>query len=81
MENGKKPAFNYSVALSDSEMKAMSGLTKREYFAGLAMQGILSNESFYERMSNEGGENKMVDKVSIASVKMADALLEALSKP
>jgi hypothetical protein len=57
-----------------------SAITKREYFAGLAMQGILSNESFYERMSNEGGENKMVDKVSVASVKMADALLEALSK-
>jgi len=60
---------------------AYSAITKREYFAGLAMQGILSNESFYERMHDEGGDNRMIDKVSVASVKMADALLEALSKP
>jgi hypothetical protein len=40
MENGKKGAF----ACVDSQKQYLQeGLTKREYFAGLAMQGILAN--------------------------------------
>ncbi len=48
------------------------GLTKREYFAGLAMQGILSD--FHN--IRESTERSLAD----ASVKSADALLERLEK-
>lgn len=78
--NSEENAFA-CIAAWDGKFIGSNGLTKREYFAGLAMQGILSHESFYERMFNEVGEDKMVDKVSIASVNMADALLAALSEP
>ena len=46
------------------------GLTKREYFAGLAMQGLLSGRTEHE--------NPMID-VKLA-VEMADELLKALEK-
>lgn len=46
-----------------------SGLSKREYFAGLALQGILANP-------NPGGINQSV----IMAVQAADALLLELSK-
>ena len=46
------------------------GLTKREYFAAMAMQGLLSTvpESFNGR------------EIAEISVNMADALIEALNK-
>jgi hypothetical protein len=59
------------------EGDAWSGLTKREYFAGLAMQGILAHEAFYQRMANEGND-VMIKEISKASVKMADELLKQL---
>jgi hypothetical protein len=40
MENGKQGAFATS-----SDGCIQEGLTKREYFAGLAMQGILAKDS------------------------------------
>ena len=44
------------------------GLTKREYFAGLAMQGLVSR----------AGENPSVALDTELAVNLADALLEAL---
>ena len=48
-------------------------LTKREYFTGLAMLGLLANHSHL----------KNVDAIDFAmtGVRCADALLEELSKP
>ena len=44
MKNGKQPAFAVSAEMCEmSEITGYPyGLTKREYFAGLAMQGLLS---------------------------------------
>jgi hypothetical protein len=47
------------------------GLTKREYFAGLAMQGMLSNSNF---------TNSTNDLIAIWSIQIADSLLEQLNK-
>jgi len=47
------------------------GLTKREYFAGLAMQGLLATTHKY-------GPN--YSSISIDAVKFADALLAELEK-
>lgn len=50
------------------------GLTKREYFASKAMQGILAGEP--------GGDVEMLSTVSIAgwSIRLADALIAELNK-
>jgi hypothetical protein len=49
------------------------GLTKREHFAAMAMQGIASNH----RLVDDAGAAKWVASQSLA---YADALLEALEK-
>jgi alcohol dehydrogenase YqhD (iron-dependent ADH family) len=77
MENGKQPAF---AMLDPNGSYTQYGLTKREYFAGLAMQGILAHESFFDRICHEPGENTMADVLATASVKMADKLLAELGK-
>jgi hypothetical protein len=67
MENGKQGAF---ATASDGCHQA--GLTKREYFAGLAMQGICV-EKHVERDEER-------EKIARWSVKIADALIEELEK-
>lgn len=74
MENGKKPAF--SVALMDNgnaTHPVAMGLTKREYFAAIAMQGLLACPN----LSEEKGEvtNQIIAN---ESVYLADRLLKAL---
>jgi len=72
MENGKKQAF--SVALHDNGNalhKEAMGLTKREYFAGLAIQGILASPIDYSISL------RIHSKVEIA-IKYADELLKQL---
>jgi len=49
------------------------GLTKREYFAGLAMQGILAQKNTRDFLPPE--------YVAQCSVQLADALLLELDKP
>ena len=61
------------------------GLTKREYFAGLAMQGLLANLERYKYIA-EKVECGMPQEIASAknahkAVLLADALLEELSKP
>ncbi len=53
------------------------GLTKREYFAGLAMQGLLSNPN--GGMTEGSGRTFSPDGISDLALKHADALLEKLS--
>lgn len=47
-----------------------TGLSKREYFAGRALQGIISKPHQLE-----------VEEVAAIAVKYADALISALNKP
>jgi hypothetical protein len=55
------------------------GLTKREHFAGLAMQGILSNSVMGDSALHEKHEDWVKD-ISDSSLQFADALLAALDK-
>jgi hypothetical protein len=48
------------------------GLTKREYFAAMAMQGLIANCFFASGINNETH--------AIESVKIADALINALNQ-
>jgi len=77
--NTNRPAFpteRYDDAQAGCKVGPYPGMTKREYFAGLAMQGMLS----------VGGPNGHIDGfedekcIAALSVKYADALLLALEK-
>jgi hypothetical protein len=72
MRNGKQPVFNYSVGLSNHELESMVGLTKREYFAGLAMQGLCA----YNGTMHEHNIESTVKR----SIEIADELLKQLEQ-
>jgi len=72
MSKGNEPAFGGTAMTAfdgDSQFVVTSGLSKRQYFAGLAMQGVLAR-------GNHGGINSVV----AWSVDIADALLAELEK-
>lgn len=70
MKNADMPAMPLGDAcLSSAHINpSVMGLTKREYFAGLAMQGLLADSEV-----NAGSE-----LVAIVAIEYADALLAAL---
>ena len=74
MKNGECGAF---ACASDGAHQA--GLTKREYFAVLAMQGLLTR---VPKRDNDKVDLGILESKRIAeeSVLMADELLNALSK-
>lgn len=59
------------------------GLTKREYFAGLAMQGFCSNYAYLCEKDKKALDAKTgLEKViATASVAYADALIAELGEP
>lgn len=59
-------AFPFETSLAKAD-----GLTKREYFAGLAMQGMMSSK-YHGEFLGKG--------LSRIAVKMADELLKELNK-
>ncbi len=59
--------------------RPMIGLTKREHFAAMAMQGLLSNPDWMNE--HEGQKYIMQDSViSEVAIKIADALLKELER-
>ena len=77
MENSKKPAFynpnSYSMQGDDG-----IGLTKREYFAGQALVGLMVQAIPGGHNTNTTFNNSVVVK---HAVDIADALLAELDKP
>ena len=67
MNNGDKPAFE---KMGDYNEFQHYGLTKREHFAAMAMQGLIANP----------GPLQNADSLSITSVEIANALLKALEQ-
>jgi len=78
MENGNEPAFggykyvDSEHALLDPVKIHVNGLSKREYFAALAMQSYAN--IYY------GSGDKTTEYIVDMSIKLADALLEGLNK-
>lgn len=69
MGNGNEAAFPWDDKNGDgSHYHAHAGLTKREYFAAMAMQGMTSNNSI------------TVEIVAAWAVQYADALLMEMEK-
>lgn len=83
MRNSDKPAFpsdyNYGEKGEFGEPiivhKVSFGLTKREYFAAKAMQGLLAKEAWLERNEHDIKFNTIIAK---AAVSIADQLLNQL---
>jgi hypothetical protein len=67
------PCFGFAVQLGDKSTFVSPGLTKREYFAVMAMQGVLSNDA-------EGNVEWDYSIIAKHCCKAADALIEALNK-
>lgn len=92
MENGKEPAFPFVGSHSDESPEVMIplslGITKREYFAGLAMQGLFtamhSDRIMHLAACADAKEQQSTDTPDMEkycagyAVKMADELLKAL---
>lgn len=74
MINGNKTAFP-----SDIHRYTDGGLTKREYFAAMAMQGMLANLN--GALMKGGTKTLHPNHISEMSVIHADALLAELDKP
>ena len=77
MKNSDKPAYPSQLQEGESseltgKLGNADGLTKREYFAAMAMQGILVNM----------GRNRFdsIVQVTEEAVKAADALLKEIEK-
>lgn len=63
MENGKQPIL-------DNQFEDNKGLTKREYFAGLAMQSLIVSQPKWHTQD-----------IARFAIKLSDAILAELDKP
>lgn len=72
LQHEGQPSINKVV-----EKGCAIGLTKREYFAAMAMQGILSNPSLCPNWPSIRIER---ETLAIEAAKQADALLKALEE-
>lgn len=66
-------AFPVSFENSDGSVTTTLGLTKREYFAGLALQGMLASQG-------NGGEYYKHNEIVKEAVWYTDALIAELAK-
>ncbi len=77
MKNADKPTYPLEFKKEGSYNTEgwSNGLTKREYFAGLAMQGLIS--SFTEKASY-GGWGTEIEETIKCAIDYADELLKQL---
>jgi len=64
----------------NSKYTEYAGLTKREYFAGLAMVGLLSNSGQVQTFAGNRPE-PVPSYVAKTAIDLADELLKQLEKP
>lgn len=60
--------------------KTPNGITKREHYAGLAMQGLLGNEPSIRSMAAAMPDLDIDQVIAKASAEIADALLAELER-
>lgn len=78
MKNSEQPIIPMPYTNQDGTLQhdIFFGLTKREHFAGLAMQGLLAKHYI-----KDSDETPMLKEFAYYSVQFADALLAELDKP
>ena len=81
MNNGDELAFSF-VGDKNYGIEPSSGLTKREYFAAMAMQGFVScAEAMNQlRLIEERSDKNQSEMIAMISLGFADALLKELEK-
>jgi hypothetical protein len=72
-----KEKSNQCAFPADARTMTDGGMTLREYYAGLAMQGLLANAN--GAMTEGSSRTFSPDGISDLALKHADALLEKLS--
>ncbi len=77
MTNPNDPAFSPDYRNPNNLNEQHEGLTKREYFAAMAMSGI----SFWDASVNDPDQAGRVENLARACVAFADELIEELNKP
>ena len=84
---GSDPAFPFKgnpkdVSFPLQDIPIYKGLSKREYFAGEAMKGFLSNSVYIASIADAtpGSPEKAAKIISLHSLIHADALLAELEK-
>ena len=81
MTNPNDPAFVETKEQADDGIHAYivrAGLTKREYFAAMAMQGIISG--MQTRAVDSAAQRKEWEGIARSAVLWADALIAELNK-
>lgn len=79
MNNADKPAH----PVEPDKLGTTNGLTKREYFAAMAMQGLLSNSEYLKQLSHNTKTIPSFDSNTICAMEaidMADELLKQLEQ-
>lgn len=77
--NGNDSVAAYSALHADGSVYEQHiGLTKREYFAAMAMQEMLANDNGFT--TDTGFTSTGIDQKARFCTLMADALIEALNK-
>lgn len=79
MNNSNQSAFPLAAShgeYNDVIVPFADGLTKREYFAAKAMQGILSNRELINGYTSSSAKD-----VATFAIECADAILAELDKP
>lgn len=82
MDNKNEPAFGFTDNRSSNyeDNEVHYGLSKREYFAGLAMQGLMTKDYVKFTFGSYGARWINTEMVAKLAVVAADALLNELSK-
>lgn len=80
MEIGNQNAYPVTIEDNGNPSVTHLGLTKREYFAAMAMQGLLSNPEFIKGGSFDFKSRGTEEKLSSISTQLADELLKKLDK-
>lgn len=90
MTNSEQPIYPVPYQNDDRSIQhdVYTGLTKREYFAGLALQGMLANiVATYGQPPNIKDDsiiseikrrNEFINEVALVAVRYSDSLLEQL---
>ena len=71
MENKITRANDLAYPVRKMDTINYTGLTKREYFASMALQGIIANKD---------GLDIKIERIAESAVDMADTLIEELNK-
>jgi hypothetical protein len=74
---GKEELVQHCPSLAPEKRFVPGGLTKREYFAAMALCGIAKN-SIHETI--EGGRSVDYEVCAMTALSMADALIAELNK-